>query len=242
MKKKNWLLTIAFAVMSLAIVSTCVIGSTYARFTSNINAGGNAQAAGFKVVNETVTAATVTLLAPGQTASVNSGISYFSQVKTEVVVAAAQGQTDQVEGYGIFEDWTALVDGFTTWKTTKNVTGDAPANLAAMFTVTVQDGGNGTLAEQIAGKIRAALNSTEGTSHVTTTETGIYVDAMGATATAAVSVPFTTVVTWVSTSDAWDTYCGEKIAERLANTEIQGDRTSGVTLGLGITVRQYVAA
>ncbi len=103
MKKRNWLMTIAFAVLSLTIISTCVIGSTYAKFVSKVGGNGSVNAAGFYLTDGGTLnlASTTTFVGPGNgTAAKNDGeVKFFSQVDTKITV----GQTDSASaGTGVF--------------------------------------------------------------------------------------------------------------------------------------------
>lgn len=103
MKKRNWLMTIAFAVLSLTIISTCVIGSTYAKFVSKVGGNGSVNAAGFYLTDGGTLnlASTTTFVGPGNgTAEKTDGaVKFFSQVDTKITV----GQTDSASaGTGVF--------------------------------------------------------------------------------------------------------------------------------------------
>lgn len=103
MKKRNWLMTIAFAVLSLTIISTCVIGSTYAKFVSKVGGNGSVNAAGFYLTDGGTLnlASTTTFVGPGKgTAEKTDGaVKFFSQVETKITV----GQTDSASaGTGVF--------------------------------------------------------------------------------------------------------------------------------------------
>lgn len=103
MKKRNWLMTIAFAVLSLTIISTCVIGSTYAKFVSKVGGSGSVNAAGFYLTDGGTLnlASTTTFVGPGNgTAEKENGaVKFFSQVETKITV----GQTDSASaGTGVF--------------------------------------------------------------------------------------------------------------------------------------------
>ena len=251
MKKRNWLLTIAFAVLSLTVISTCVIGSTYAKFVSNVGASAGAKAAGFNVSGGeastvTIDANTVTI-GPGESATSAITFTYFSQVNTEFVAADGTGVT--ITGTGVFADFEALKDGFAEWLTAKQdidqftdvqATDINSKTLETMFNVTFTSDAAGetpiggtNMAEAFAAAVRAA-GSLGGT--------GTKVDAMADTATTALTIDdsFYAKITWVSThsdiDNAWDTYVGEKVEE-----QIVAGTWSGVQVSLAITAQQVVA-
>lgn len=237
MKKRNWLMTIAFAVLSLTIISTCVIGSTYAKFVSKVSATGGAKAAGFSVTS-TGSSGTVTLtadddvVAPGETKDVEIAFTYYSQVETEFKAA---DDANTVVGVGKLADFTAVKDGFAAWLTAKQANGEfegvlstsAPASLSDMFTVTFEQA---SIAEACAAAV--------GAKDASLTVTGAKVSAMAKDATAALTCSLTATVTWVSINDAWDTYIGELVAEgNTADTTVW----SGVTVSLAVTAEQVTA-
>ena len=250
MKKRNWLLTIAFAVLSLTVISTCVIGSTYAKFVSNVGASAGAKAAGFNVSGGeastvAIDADTVTI-APGESATSAITFTYFSQVNTEFVAADGTGVT--ITGTGVFADFETLKEGFAEWLTAKQdndeftdvqATDINSKTLETMFTVTFTSDAAGetpisaNMAEAFAAAVRAA-GSLGGT--------GTQVDAMADTATTALNITnsFYANITWTSThsdiDNAWDTYVGEKVEE-----QIVAGTWSGVQVSLAITAQQVVA-
>ncbi|MBQ7452654.1 MAG: hypothetical protein IJS68_00045 [Clostridia bacterium] len=129
MKKRNWLMTIAFAVLSLTIVSTMVIGSTYAMFTSKVAGNSSAEAAGFLIAGQIDTTAVTTLMAPGEAFYKDITINYFSQVPTKISEA---GAASGMEGTGIFK---TTVSGNTVtydyWADIVDLYNDNVAKLAA---------------------------------------------------------------------------------------------------------------
>ena len=251
MKKRNWLMTIAFAVLSLTIISTCVIGSTYAKFVSNVGANAGAKAAGFNVSGGesstvTINQDTVTI-GPAESATSAISFTYFSQVETEFVAADGTGVT--ITGTGVFADFEALKTGFAEWLTAKQDGGeftDVEATIADsktledMFEVTFTSDDAGetpiagaSMAEAFAQAVRTA-GSLGGT--------GAKVDAMADTATTALTIndSFYAKITWVSThsndDNAWDTYVGEKVEE-----QIVAGTWSGIQVSLAITAQQAIA-
>ncbi|MCR5553885.1 MAG: hypothetical protein K6F08_03995 [bacterium] len=240
MKKKNWLLTIAFAVLSLTIISTCVIGSTYAKFTSNVEGGAKVQAAGFLVTGGTASVgASVGLVAPGVSQHKDATIEYFSQVVTEISVAQA-GAT--VTGTGVFASaaWTALL---AEYKDSTNGIGKDDTNittsttLADIFTVTL---GSNTVAEDFAAAVVTAA-STEGMTLTTSTSGGhTTISAMPADAETTLEVTVPVTVTWTSKGNLFDTFLGNKIAE-LATAD-QNAAVSEITVSIPLVAEQYIAS
>ena len=108
MKKRNWLMTIAFAVLSLTIVSTMVIGTTYAKFTSTISGNTTVRAAGFLITGSTASVSDSILIAPGKTENVEIALKYFSQVDT-VISSAANANNDGNTGVFTSTNWDAIV-------------------------------------------------------------------------------------------------------------------------------------
>ena len=239
MKKRNWLLTIAFAVLSLTVISTCVIGSTYAKYTSQISTNSGAQAAGFLVTGGTTDLETSdTLIAPGESATVEATVNYFSQVLTEISETTAT-----ISGTGIFEEtaWEALVADYNSkYGTSGSISQatDASASLSDYITVSIGEGTGSGLAEQFVDAVIAAKGSSavtkDGTNRLT---------AMGATETAAIVVTLEINVTWkdaVST-DAFDTFVGNAIAKNLTAAQYEAtERTSKITVSLPLTATQVV--
>ena len=112
MKKRNWLMTIAFAVLSLTIVSTMVIGTTYAKFTSTISNAGTVNAAGFLITGTTVGQDNDVMIAPSESKNVTMTIAYFSQVDTDITSAATM---DNSANTGAFStaNWSSIKTFFT---------------------------------------------------------------------------------------------------------------------------------
>lgn len=265
MKKRNWLMTIAFAVLSLTIISTCVIGSTYAKFTSKVSANAGVKAAGFMVGSTGTDTATIeaatAVTAPGESKMASIGFNYYSQVTTEFTVDGA-GTGYTLTGTGVFaeEKYEALLNGFNAWLTAKQAKGEftgvdaetvktAKATLDDWFTVTFTSdaagqkpiGGTG-MNEAFAAAVRAAATAQSVT--LKTNETGNKVGAMPDNATKALEIKdsFYAKITWATTNsaddNAWDTYVGEKVAE--GNTA-EVTSWSGITVALSVTASQVVA-
>lgn len=263
MKKRNWLMTIAFAVLSLTIISTCVIGSTYAKFTSKVSANAGVKAAGFMVGSTGEATATIDanteVTAPGEAKMAPITFNYYSQVKTEFTVDG-EGTGYTLTGTGVFANYDTLKNGFADWLKAKQDKGEftgvvandvttAKATLDKWFTVTFTSdaagqtpiSGNG-MSEAFAAAVRAA--AADATVTLATEETGNKVGAMPKDATAALEITdsFYAKITWVTTNtaadNAWDTYVGEKVAA--GNTAAEAS-WSGITVALSVTASQVVA-
>ena len=241
MKKKNWLLTIAFAVLSLTIISTCVIGSTYAKFTTTVGGNSTAQAAGFLVTGATANSTADVLLAPGVEVTVPAGItSYFSQVATEITLT---NSITSANNTGVFTDanWALLIAYFNA-----HVASDADHQVGAALTVgqLIAMGGTTGTSAGLAAAIYAAgddhENSNTNTVWASTYTSGEVLPAMKATATAALTLSAINVtLTWVSPkvgntetdNDQFDTFVGNCIA-KLAMADAAGSvvvATDGAT-------------
>ena len=240
MKKRNWLMTIAFAVLSLTIISTCVIGSTYAKFVSKVGGNGSVQAAGFMLTDGgTLNFKDTKVIGPdGGSGDTTATIKYFSQVAT--ILTFAEDAADAA-GTNAFTtaNWTALrtfynenfdaiaayfgygpasggkVDGGTTANGTTltgATLGESEA-LSARGLIKVSSG-EGTIQSQFKTALEAA--------HLTVTEEGtaLKVSAMGADVDTVVSVTVTSNIKWTTlkydTSKAnnlFDTYVGYIVAQ-----------------------------
>ena len=240
MKKRNWLLTIAFAVLSLTVISTCVIGSTYAKYTSQISTNSGAQAAGFLVTGgNSVVETSDTLIAPGESATVEATVNYFSQVLTEISETSAT-----ISGTGIFDEtaWAALVADYNAKygaSGSESVGEDLTHTaLSDFITVSIGEGTGSGLAEQFVDAVIAAKGSSavtkEGTNRLT---------AMGAAETTAITVTLEINVTWTDAVEGneFDTFVGNAIAQNL--TAAQYGATKGIstiTVSLPLTATQVV--
>ena len=252
MKKKNWLLTIAFAVLSLTIISTCVIGSTYAKFTTNVEGGAKVQAAGFLVAgSQTNVNVSVGLVAPGVSQHKDATIEYFSQVVTDISVAQAgatitgTGVLDAVDPDGEGSEVSPWVAMLTAYKATTAGASDAAVTtsttLADVFTITVGNGTALTLATDFAAAVATAV-STAGITDIageTFVNTGAQLPAMAADADTTVEVTIPVTVTWTSLSNSFDTYLGNRIAELATDTTTP--TPSYITVNLPIVAEQHVA-
>ena len=239
MKKRNWLLTIAFAVLSLTVISTCVIGSTYAKYTSQISTNSGAQAAGFLVTGGGTDLTSDTLIKPGESATVEATVNYFSQVLTEISETTAT-----ISGTGIFAEtaWEALVADYNAkYGASGSIsvgTDLTHTELSDFITVSIGEGTGSGLAEQFVDAVIAAKGSSavtkEGTNRLT---------AMGATETTAITVTLEINVTWTDAveGDAFDTFVGNAIAQNLTTAQYGATKgTSTITVSLPLTATQVV--
>jgi len=265
MKKKNWLLTLALGVLSLTIISTCVIGSTYAKYTSTITSSASIQAAGFLVTggNATVSGGNV-MLAPGLSDNAAIGnISYFSQVATTVTVEAV---VDDAQSTGVFTatNWAALVTYYNTHVATTGHEVDSDLAVSDLITIT------NSAANSIADAIFTAGGSTafgDGT-HTAGTNTlpAMVAGANSAVTASGVSVTFAWTTSADVTNDEFDTFVGNVIyllannttitsanegvgtatltpvaGQNLVLTGVAANQTSSVGVGVSITVAQVTA-
>ena len=245
MKKRNWLMTIAFAVLSLTIISTCVIGSTYAKFTSQVSGGGKAQAAGFLVAGAAteVTVATE-MVAPTTAVGAEATINYFSQVETKIEVTNLSEGSTGVTGSGIFAVWDAIVKAYNDQAETADKVEAANVTLNKVFTVTLEGQTEGqTLAQAFAAAVAAASSGDSVVTVKSNDADNVVLSAMGKEATAAVEVKFNVQVKWNSISDKFDTFVGNMIAKNLNEAAVEG-ATQGksiIEVSLPITASQVVA-
>ena len=228
MKKKNWLLTIAFAFVALAIVSTTVLGSTYAKYVSTVSGSASAQAAGFLVTGSTTSAAETVLLAPGEEFNVTAGItSYFSQVETQLSLTNAVTAST-----GAFSaaNWDALVTYYRTYIATgDNAAYTVAENLPLTSLIKVPAA---TTAASIAASIYEAGYSETASENVwagTYTTASNVLPAMKAGVNTALNLAnINLTISWESltltqneetvTNDLFDTFVGNVIAKiALAN-------------------------
>lgn len=250
MKKRNWLMTIAFAVLSLTIISTCVIGSTYAKFVSKVGGNGSVQAAGFMLTDGgALNFKDTKVIGPSQgSGDSKATIKYFSQVATILTFAE---DAEDAEGTNAFTtaNWTALrsfyndnfdaiatyfgygtaaegkVDGGTTANGTALTgakLGDTEA-LSARGLIKVSSG-EGSIQSQFKTALEAAGLT------VTEDAKALKVSAMTADTKKVVSVEVTSNITWETltydTSKAnnlFDTYVGYIIAALQDETNLAGN-------------------
>lgn len=257
MKKRNWLMTIAFAVLSLTIISTCVIGSTYAKFVSKVGGNGSVQAAGFMLTDGgALNFKDTKVIGPdGGSGDTAATIKYYSQVATILTFAE---DAEDAEGTNAFTtaNWTALrsfyndnFDAIATYfgygtAAEGKVDGGTTANGTALTGAKL----GGTEALSARGLIK--VSSGEGTiqsqfktalvgAGLTVTEDGkaLKVTAMGADVADVVSVTVTSNIKWTTltydTSKAnnlFDTYVGYIVAQ-LQLTENAVGNVDVLTLG-----------
>ncbi len=217
MKKRNWLMTIAFAVLSLTIISTCVIGSTYAKFVSKVNGSGKAQAAGFLIVAgeaASTSAEENVLMAPGVTAGYKMTINYFSQVVTNI--KTVEGADNGATGTGVFtaENWKKLVAFYNAHiddiKAAIGADGAAvDANLEYTSLIQVKNGNGETIDKAFVSAVVAKNAALAVDGNAT------QLKAMAADATEAIAVELTVTAKWESDAkggDLFDTFIGNCIA------------------------------
>lgn len=258
MKKRNWLMTIAFAVLSLTIISTCVIGSTYAKFVSKVGGNGSVQAAGFMLTDGgALNFKDTKVIGPdGGSGDTAATIKYYSQVATILTFAE---DAEDAKGTNAFTtaNWTELrsfyndnfdaiaayfgygtataegkVDGGTTAKGTALTgakLGDTEA-LSARDLIKVSSG-EGTIQSQFKTALKdAGLTVTEEAK-------ALKVTGMDANTSAVVSVTVTSNIKWTTltydTSKAnnlFDTYVGYIVAQ-LQLTENAAGNVDVLTFG-----------
>lgn len=258
MKKRNWLMTIAFAVLSLTIISTCVIGSTYAKFVSKVGGNGSVQAAGFMLTDGgALNFKDTKVIGPdGGSGDTAATIKYYSQVATILTFAE---DAEDAEGTNAFTtaNWTALRSfyndnfdaiaayfGYGTATAEGKVDGGTTANGTALTGAKLGDtealsarglikvsSGKGTIQSQFKTALAAAGLT------VTEEAKALKVTAMDANTAAVVSVTVTSNIKWTTltydTSKAnnlFDTYVGYIVAQ-LQLTENAAGNVDVLTLG-----------
>lgn len=258
MKKRNWLMTIAFAVLSLTIISTCVIGSTYAKFVSKVGGNGSVQAAGFMLTDGgALNFKDTKVIGPdGGSGDTAATIKYYSQVATILTFAE---DAEDAEGTNAFTtaNWTALRSfyndnfdaiaayfGYGTATAEGKVDGGTTANGTALTGAKLGDtealsarglikvsSGEGTIQSQFKTALEAAGLT------VTEEAKALKVTAMDANTAAVVSVTVTSNIKWTTltydTSKAnnlFDTYVGYIVAQ-LQLTENAAGNVDVLTFG-----------
>lgn len=244
MKKRNWLMTIAFAVLSLTIISTCVIGSTYAKFVSKVSGSANGQAAGFLFAGTTTAADAEALIAPNQTdgQDVSVSVNYFSQVKTAISATSA---TSAAGNTGAFTaaNFQAIVDFYNAnfallrsefsndvgGTEDTNVTGGKAILAETAMTVDkfIKISAAAEEGKDLADAFVAALIASEdaknaGANGAALSATGKTIEAMGAGQKKAITVDLKVNVKWVSDAnggDVFDTLVGNAIYALLSSTD-----------------------
>jgi len=234
-KKKNKfaaLLVGAFVAVCAVILSTTFLGSTYAKYVSTVKSTSAIQSAGFYVTAGAAAGNAISgtvVIGPGESENITQTITYFSQVNTVVSVGSGT-----ITASGVLSNFSTLLDGFADFETDHGAEYAnylAPEGLEDMFIITITDGVNAATgsssAEQIADLIRA-----EGPLG----GSGVYIEAMEANETDALSVDLVITVEWRSISDAWDTYVGNEIADLV----LGGGSTSRINVSLEVTIEQYL--
>lgn len=203
MKKKNWLLTIAFAVLALTIVSTTVLGGTYAKFVSRVSGGAEAQAAGFKVTagGTGSIVASAEMIAPEVEISSSSTITYFSQVDTLIAV-----DTDNfgITFEGALANWGTIVSDYNTLHANDGYA--VPAGLLATDVFKVTADNANSLEEGFLTALRAAATTANVALTTKTWTVGegneavtyYAVKAMDANATTALTVTLNMGIEWAN--------------------------------------------
>ncbi|MBO4570137.1 MAG: hypothetical protein J5689_02865 [Clostridia bacterium] len=234
-KGKNNLLTWVIAIMLLTIISTTAVGFTYAKFVSQISSGGRVQSAGFLITGGSIDVnATVALVAPGETKQTSTSVSYFSQVVTDITAA-----TPTITGTGVFttSNWSSLL---TAYKATTAGASDSlvttSTTLADVFDVTIGNGTSSTLAEDFASAVAAASSGS-------VTALSSQISAMPANATQSITVPLNVKITWNEISNSFDTFVGNKVAERLQDSNISAaEKVSYINASLPLTATQHTSS
>ena len=235
-------MTIAFAILSLTIVSTMVIGTTYAKFTSTISNAGTVNAAGFLITGTTVGQANNVMIAPSQSENVTMTIAYFSQVDTDITSAATM---DNSANTGAFStaNWSSIKTFFNTNYAALNTYFGIESPNAATGAVTATNPSDlilvnttGLLAN-FASAMQTASNTASAGLTITNNTTSLRISAMDYEASAPLTVSVTVPVTWQTDTtgkDTFDTLIGNCIAA-LLNPEdgVYGNVTvSGTTVTL----------
>ena len=233
MKKRNWLMTIAFAILSLTIVSTMVVGTTYAKFTSTISNAGTVNAAGFLITGTTVGQASNVMIAPSQSEDVTITIAYFSQVDTEITSAATMDNSSNTGAFST-ANWSAIKTFFAAHYDALNTYYGITGAGAATGAATAINPSDLILVDQ--SDLLDNFGSAAETAGLTVDDTsGLIISAMGYDATAPVELEVVVPVTWQTDTtgkDTFDTLIGNCIAALLnpvANTYANVTLSSGGT-------------
>ena len=225
-------LIIAVCVMLVAtLVSFSCIGTTYAKYTSSVYGKPTVKAAGFLIQGETPVNATIAgevKVAPGQSATINVPITYFSQVPTSFREASAT----HLVGFGALADFTLLRSNFISYLTRLGKSGYIPTSIFDSFSVTF--GNNLTVCGEMMYLLR-----TQGLLRQLTPADNTFTDpiisAMSASATSPIKFDMPITITWIEHDDpqwdAWDTFLGE--------TFYQSNVVSGVKISLELVAEQY---
>lgn len=189
-----------------------------ARFTvSGMFINGNSQ---------TILESNEVVLSPSLSEDFDLEFSYYSKVVTEFYEMPLD---TQVEGYGVLTtDFSSLLSEYQLFLgDNDNMFGvdiAAPNNFEDMFRITFNQG---NVVEACAEGVRAAGNLGG---------TGSIVHPMDVTTENELYVLITGKIEWLSISDGWDTFIGNKIAEYCINTGL----VSGVKVRFNIGIVQVV--
>ena len=200
---------------SATIISFCLIGQTYAKFVSKINSNNNVKAAGFYITNggyKTGESELTTIIAPGQTASANLELTYFSQVPTEFLNVSSK----YVMGTGVLADFDALLREYENYKALHNPNGKAPASLSECFVLTMEET---SIAKAIAKELYTNYGLEKLADHA--------VGPMSDDATIPFTLQIPIAISWVEHNDpdwdTWDTFLGSQFAMSDIETTISID-------------------
>ena len=226
--KKMWIITCIMLVITL--VSFSVVGTTYAKYASNVTGAAPIKAAGFFIQGETPATATIstaTKIAPGDSVTINVPINYFSQVPTSF---RALSDVNLV-GFGVLADFDLLLSEYAAYKIRLDKSGVTPEDLSDSFTISFGNNSS-VVTEMISLLTTAGLNVLTPTDN---TFTDPIVSAMSASATTPLQLSMPVTITWInhtnSAWDAWDTFLGEKF--------YQSNVVSGVQVSLELVAEQY---
>ncbi|MBQ7579329.1 MAG: hypothetical protein IJT25_02215 [Clostridia bacterium] len=230
MKLTKKLVLIVCVMLVTTLVSFSVIGTTYAKYVSGIYSHSEIQAAGFLIQGETPANATIegsTKIAPGESATINVPIVYFSQVPTSFRTAS----NVHLVGFGALADFDLLTTEFEGYKARLGKYGITPTSLSQSFSITF--GNSVDVCSEMITLLRA-----EGLRLMTpedSTFTDPIISPMSASATSALHLTMPITITWINhatkTWDAWDTFLGEKF--------YQSNVASGVQIKLELVAEQY---
>ena len=200
---------------SATLISFCLIGQTYAKFVSKINSNNNVKAAGFYITNggyKTGESELTTIIAPGQTASANLELTYFSQVPTEFLNVSSK----YVVGTGVLADFDALLSEYENYKALHNPNGKAPASLSECFVLTMEET---SIAKAIAKELYTNYGLEKLADHA--------VGPMSDDATIPFTLQIPIAISWVEHNDpdwdTWDTFLGSQFAMSDIETTISID-------------------
>jgi len=225
-------LFIAVCVMLVAtLVSFSCIGTTYAKYVSGVHTKPEIKAAGFLVQAGTPATATIAGevdIAPGESATINVPITYFSQVPTSF----RELSDIHITGFGALADFSLLRSDFMNYLLRLGKSGNIPTSLADSFSITF--GNNLTVCGEMMYLLR-----TQGLLRQMTPADSSFTDpiisAMSASATSPIKFNMPITITWIEHNDAlwdaWDTFLGETFHE--------SNEVSGIKISLELVAEQY---